>query len=374
MSTNIEWAQEVWNPTTGCQMVSEGCRNCYAVGMTHRLGSGLGNAETKAKYAGLTVLNARGDRHFNGVVRTHDDRLDIPLKRKKPTRWFVNSMSDLFHKDVPFEFIDKVFAVMAMCPQHTFQVLTKRPERMAEYTQGMNGQHEGRIRQSGVHPMPPFEYDFPWPLPNVWLGTSVEDQRTAGERIPHLLNCPARVRWLSCEPLLGVVYLGLPITLERAQRDFDEYEKNAGPIEPISEVKLNRMMSNLNATLDDPAAVARIKAMGNPFSSIDWVVAGGESGPKARPMHPDWARSIRDQCKNAGVPFFFKQWGEWEPAAAASKPEGQTVLIDPQGRTGSAIAMGGERRVFMDRVGKKKAGRLLDGVEHNEYPEVNGAT
>ena len=210
-TTSIEWAETVWNPVTGCTRVSAGCDHCYAAKMTHRL-EHMG----EAKYRGLTVLNARGERHFNGVVRTHDDALRIPLKWRKPRRVFVNSMSDLFHRDVPFEFIDQVFAVMALCQQHTFMVLTKRPERMARYFNtrrprwyqvvsdwlddgcaGFLGKawdacHAGIARS-----------DITRPLPNVWAGTSVEDQNAANARIPHLRKVPAAVRFLSCEPLLS---------------------------------------------------------------------------------------------------------------------------------------------------------------------------
>lgn len=275
----IEWTDDTWNPVTGCTRASKGCDNCYAVTMTHRL-EAMGQTE---KYGGLTVLNPKGDRHFNGVVRCHEDVLDKPLKRRKPTMYFVNSMSDLFHKDVPFEFIDKVFAVMALCPQHVFQILTKRPERMAEY---LNEESEVFCRvlsvadavceleeEMGVTLRPPQADEMSqrglqwpeWPLPNVWLGTSVEDQQAADERIPHLLKCPAAVRFLSCEPLLGAVDLD-PYLFGDTRHDGDR-------------------------------------------NSVDWVIVGGESGPKARECRTSWIRGIVDQCKSAGVPVFVKQLG-----------------------------------------------------------------
>ena len=184
------------------------------------------------KYCGLTANNHRGERHFNGVVRCIEEAMGIPLKRRKPTTYFVNSMSDLFHRDVPFGFVDKVFAVMALCPRHTFQILTKRPERMAEYMAG----------RAAVSP------------PNVWLGTSVENQAAADERIPHLLETAAAVRFLSCEPLLG----------------------------PLTTLGLR---------------------------GLNWVIVGGESGPNARPCNIDWIRAIVQQCREAGVPCFVKQLG-----------------------------------------------------------------
>jgi protein gp37 len=229
--------------------------------MTHRL-SGMGQEK---KYGGLTVLNPKGDRHFNGVVRCHDDALDIPLKVKKPTTWFVNSMSDLFHKEVPFEFIDKVFAVMALCPQHTFQILTKRPEQMAEYV-GIEDRAE-LIAKTAWNICDGYG---PWPLPNVWLGTSVENQKAADERIPHLLKCPAAVRFLSVEPMLGPVDLSVGHVLKREEA----CELCEGP-------------------------------------TIDWVIVGGESGHHARPCHIEWIRSIVEQCKTAGCPAFVKQLGKW---------------------------------------------------------------
>lgn len=285
--SNIEWTDCTWNPVSGCTRVSAGCDNCYAVPMTNRL-----EAMGQAKYAGLTVLNGKGDRHFNGVVRCHDDALEVPLRWRKPRRIFVNSMSDLFHRDVPFEFVDKVFAVMALCPQHTFQVLTKRPERMAEYLadlarrvqewNGGEGEPEEYLIQRLCDETDQVEVAEPchrwlntynarnlgWPLPNVWLGTSIENQDAADKRIPHLLKCSAAVRFLSAEPLLGPLDLSAFFGGEYATATGSEPNYNFG---------------------------------------ISWCIVGGESGHGARPMDIEWARSIRDQCQAAGVPFFMKQ-------------------------------------------------------------------
>ena len=244
--TKIQWTDETWNPLRGCSRVSEGCRNCYAEKMAARFdGPGLA-------YAGLTK-----DRKWNGRVTFIADKLDQPLHWKKPRRIFVNSMSDLFHENVPDEWIDRIFAVMALSPQHVFQVLTKRPDRMCKYLQ---------LKR--------------YPLPNVWLGVSVEDQETADRRIPILLDTQAAIRWVSYEPALGPVDL-THITVETrwAQKSFDALESDS-VAEP-----------NANAT------------------SLDWVVVGGESGPGARPCDLEWVRHVVQQCKNAGVPCFVKQLG-----------------------------------------------------------------
>jgi protein gp37 len=355
--SSIEWTDETWNVTSGCTRVSAGCDNCYAVNMTRRL---AGMQATKDKYGGL--IND-GKKHFNGVVKCHEDELEKPLKWRKPRRVFVNSMSDLFHPEVPFEFIDKVFAVMALASIHTFQILTKRPERMAEYfnrfeTIGEIKDHWGyayvdwKSRRTAKAVMNPndvwdhLEYTD-WPLPNVWLGTSVENQDAANERIPHLLKVPAAVRFLSCEPLLGPVNL----TALKSYSGVGNYLDAFGPDVPGSDL---------------------------PYS-INWVIAGGESGPNARPMHPDWVRQLRDQCKEASVPFFFKQWGSWAPGSNKGKGE---VIVLKDAETFTYPAPKIVRSIYsesewndqepniMNRAGKKKAGRLLDGVEHNEYPEA----
>lgn len=269
MSTNsaIEWTDCTWNPVVGCTRVSAGCDHCYAVRQSFRL-----EQFRKVAYTGLTVLNSRGERHFNGTVRIVPEALELPLHWKKPRRVFVNSMSDLFHKDVPFDFIDRVFAVMALCPQHTFQVLTKRPERMAEYMPGK--WDDGRGVYCEYKRRKPDNTMMPWPLPNVILGTSCEDQASADERIPHLLRCPAAVRMLSLEPLLG------PIDMEVVSRP--------------------------------PCFHCQPHGWSNWWpTQIQWVIVGGESGPKARPCNVDWIRSIIAQCKAAGVTCFVKQLGHY---------------------------------------------------------------
>jgi protein gp37 len=237
---------------------------------------------------------------------------------------FVNSMSDLFHEALPNEAIDKVFAVMAMCPQHTFQVLTKRPERM--------------LVQLGTRS----------PLPNVWLGVSVEDKATADERIPLLLQTPAAIRFVSYEPALAAINLEPYLVCVECAEGRTDQRADRGDV-------CSREI-------------------------LDWVIAGGESGPNARPAHPDWFRSVRDQCQAAGVPFFFKQWGEWVPASQVETKVGTiTHAMTPDGRyttcdCESMMALDAECRQWegLRKVGKKAAGRLLDGREWNEFPTVKG--
>lgn len=307
--TAIEWCDKVWNPITGCTKISEGCRNCYAERVAKRFW---------------------GERKFS-EVRCHAERLEQPLHWRRPQRVFVNSMSDLFHEDVPNEFIDRIFAAMALCPQHQFQILTKRPERMAEYCSALAGRE---VRVSLAITRTPLwdrglasertvamieDLMAKGLLPNVWLGVSVEDQETADERIPILLQTPAAVRWLSVEPILG------PIVLE----GYTESESVSNPGKHA------------------PRAYLR--------HGISWTACGGESGRNARPMHPDWVRSLRDQCQVAGVPFFFKQWGEWAPVSGVGASRRHFHFEDG---------------ITMRRVGKKVAGRMLDGREWNEFPEV----
>lgn len=298
--TKIEWTDATWNPITGCSVTSPGCTNCYAM---HLAGTRLAHHPSRA---GLTH-EVNGNHVWTGATRFNVQWLDQPLRWRKPRRIFVCAHGDLFHEAVPDEWIDRVFAVMALAPQHTFQVLTKRAGRMREYL---------------THPRLPRVIDLP--LPNVWLGVSVEDQVRANERIPHLLATPAAVRWISAEPLLG------PIDLTAI-----DLPGGWSEVFPLGQEILGR------PHVDDE---------GNPMTRLDWVVVGGESGHDARPMYPDWARSLRDQCAAAAVPFFFKQWGEWVPG-------------DQFGLQGAAF----------HRLGKSHAGRLLDRREHNAFPEVSHA-
>ena len=239
MATNssIEWTDATWNPTRGCTRVSEGCRHCYAERLAVRFG-GAGQA-----YEGLSMMTSAGPRWANRVQLV-PEVVEQPLHWKKPRFVFVNSMSDLFHPDVPLEFIQRVFSIMERCPQHTFQVLTKRSERLREFAQHL-----------------------PWP-PNVWMGVSVEDVRVT-HRVTDLQAVPAAVRFLSVEPLIG----------------------------PLEEL---------------------------PLAEIHWVIVGGESGPGARPMQAEWVENIYQQCRQARVAFFFKQWGGVRKGKAGRQLHGRT--------------------------------------------------
>lgn len=331
--TEIEWADRVWNPVLGCAKVSEGCRRCYAIPQAWMKQSNP-SAKVREAYSGLVEKRTDGSLNWTGRVNLVPERLELPLTWKKPKRIFVNSLSDLFHESVPDEFIDRVFATMAIT-DHTYLVLTKRPHRMSRYL-------TDSLRESAVIEAMDDDYDavpagqWTWPLPNVWVGTSTEDQRTADERIPHLLAVPAAVRFLSAEPLLGPVDL-TNVSYSAYLREF--MRQAAGDKEAAS-VGNEAVLDVLHGTWDDGWDT------GDDGKRIHWVIAGGESGPKARPMHPDWVRSLRDQCVSAGVPFHFKQWGEWLP-------------------TGHVNASG---EAEFTRVGKQLAGRELDGRTWDEFP------
>lgn len=277
-NSGIEWCDATWNPTTGCDKVSPGCDNCYALTLAPRL-----------KAMGSAHYQTDGDPVTSGPgfgIAMHPDGLDKPLRWTRPRRIFVNSMSDLFHAGVTREFQAEVFAVMALARQHTFQVLTKRPGVMRSVLSSpaffdlVHAAANRRLPEgtAGGH--------LPWPLPNVWLGTSVEDQKRADLRIPALLDTPAAVRFLSMEPLLG------PVALSR-----------------FTDPNPDRF--------DTPP--------------VDWVIVGGESGPGSRPMDAGWVRDLRDQCVRDGVPFHFKQWGSHdEHGQPIHKKEAGRVL---DGRT-----------------------------------------
>ena len=272
------------------------------------------------------MANRFNDGDFS--VRLHPDNLEIPLHWRKPRSIFPCSMSDLFHKDVPFKFIDRIFAVMALCPQHTFQVLTKRPKLMAEYFTGRTAP------------------------PNVWLGVTAENQKAADERIPLLLKCLAAVRFVSIEPMLG------PVNLE-CVKDFN-YPNHFTKYERIYSLSGERSILGHKCTEE----------------KLDWVIVGGESGSGARPMHPDWARSIRDQCQATNVPFFFKQWGEWlHEHQLGMKIVAEGSKLTAFGFKGiiKHVPNGAEGHQWPDRlwsirVTRKAAGRLLDGREDNGRP------
>jgi protein gp37 len=292
----IEWTDATWNPTTGCDRVSPGCANCYALDLAARL-----------KKMGAPAYQRDGDPRTSGPgfgLTLHPDKLDLPLRWRTPRRVFVNSMSDLVHPDVPDEYVARVWSVMASATRHTFQVLTKRPERMQTWAAAValcehgwlthngdnprsyrstvaEGDGTGEIIFDGRQTLVPsgrrlpdgreivhFAEPVAWPTPNVWLGTSIENDRWT-IRADHLRETPAAVRFLSCEPLLG----------------------------PLPSLDL---------------------------TGIGWVIVGGESGPNHRPIDPAWVRDIRDRCVEAGVPFFFKQWGGRTPKSGGRVLDGRT--------------------------------------------------
>lgn len=281
--TNISWTDAVWNPTSGCAEVSPGCKNCYAKVMHKRL-----TAMGAAKYT----------QPFHQPV-FHPDALAIPLKWRKPRRIFTNSMSDLFYDSFSNEQIAAVFGVMAATPQHTYQVLTKRPERALKWfewlrkiAEDLNRADDFVVQQAAYDLLDdefPLELDtfrvFPWPLPNVHLLVSCEDQQRANERIPLLLQCPAAVRGLSLEPLLG------PIDL-RQLNDGSWYDREGA--ECYNALRGNAYYRDGEHGLS-----------GGPVAN--WVIVGAESGPKRRPCDIEWIRSLRSQCEEAGVPLFVKQ-------------------------------------------------------------------
>ncbi|MBB3937720.1 phage Gp37/Gp68 family protein [Aureimonas phyllosphaerae] len=359
--TKIEWTDATWNPITGCAVVSPGCTNCYAMKLA---GTRLKHIPSRT---GLTRDTKAGP-VWTGEIRFNAEWLDQPLRWHRPRMIFVCAHGDLFAEGVTDEMLDQVFAVMALAPQHTFQVLTKRPDRMRDYCRRVDerGRHPSMnaaaaLAATGCWNTPALDLRV-WPLPNVWLGVSAEDQRRADERIPALLDTPAAVRWVSAEPMLGPIDFTSISLGEKAGVVLGE---DGEPDRPET-FRVDR-----NALQDCDGA----------FERIDWIVVGGESGHGARPMHPDWARAIRDQCAKAEVPFLFKQWGEW--GLAAPRPSGMpgdlalatappytdscppmVVQIDHYPRQ---IDLFGGASV-LERVGKKAAGRLLDGVQHDGYP------
>lgn len=312
--SQIEWTDATWNPTTGCSKISEACANCYI------------DRTPPFRIARRKFIKGHIPLEF------HPDRMDFPLKWKRPRKIFVNSLSDLFHEDVPNEYIVDVFTTMYEAQWHTFQVLTKRPERMANllsnprfpWAIGVRSWARMSPEKKAVLTREEIIQDVTdcWPLHNVWIGVTAENQKRMDERSGYLALTPAAVRFLSIEPLLGSVVLGLP--------------------------------------------------------KVDWVIVGGESGPNARPTHPDWVRSIRDQCVEADVPFFFKQWGEWYPIHGDGWLSGDEE--DEGEHPWTWLTLSGERRrsgrrpdALMIRFGKKLAGRLLDFREWSEFPEVSHA-
>lgn len=340
-ASKIEWTERTWNPIVGCSIVSPGCIRCYAMRDAWR----KHHNPKLPHYHGLTK-KVNGHPVWTGVVRRAPEHILLePLRTRKPAMWFVNSMSDLFHESIPDDDIDDVFAVMAMSPEHTFQALTKRPERMRAYLADRLSHNEIELAAEKLRPTKgkPFspKHVLPWPLPNVWLGTSVEDQTRADERRASLQVVAAGgwTTFVSYEPAIGGV-------------DWSGWE------------------------------------------FLRWLISGGESGAGARPTHPDWHRAARDSCARNGIAYFFKQWGAWLPgqndphplqkrgvahwqdggwgARETKNPEQNYVMWGPDGR----LHRGGSRspkhyfevQAWAARVGKKAAGRTLDGRTWDGFP------
>lgn len=314
----IEWTEATWNPIVGCSRVSEGCRHCYAERQAYRA-----EAMGIPQYEGMTH-KVGSEIRWTGKVALVESALELPLKWKKPRRIFVNSMSDLFHETVPDEWIDRIATVMVEASQHTFQVLTKRPERMLAYL-------AGRKHLIDTVENRPVE----WPSRNIWWGVSVEDQATADARIPLLLRTPAAVRWVSYEPALGPVDFG-GITDRRGQ-----------VIDALSIV-------DDNVEDDDLYHGA----------CLDWIVVGGESGPGARPFDLAWARQTIAQGQAAGVPVFVKQLG-LSPYSTIEEPRFRAKLLLPRTEPEAA------RFYPTDPQGDRKGGNPGEWPEDlrvREYP------
>lgn len=371
--TKIEWAHaglgqgETWNPIRAnndpmgsptrigwhCEKVSPACANCYA------------ERQNMAGARGGTRYPYKAAHRKNGSIQVYLDEKTLlaPLRWKTPRGIFVCSMTDVFGDWVLDEWLDKIFAVAALCPQHIFIFLTKRPKRMREYVNTYA--RFARILEARVS-LPNFDHALPknWPLPNIWFGVTAEDQQRANERIPDLLGTPAAIRFVSCEPLLGAV-------------------------------DLRRINFQPNLWIDciDRNWPERFAQFGA-GRGLDLVITGGETGPGARPTHIDWERSIRNQCAAADVAYFRKQIGEWKAVCEMSQeeidacyhpaPESapdatrrakvRSIVMHRDGAVfdnpiASGAFEGGKGAMTMFRVGRRRAGHLLDGKAHHEFPD-----
>jgi protein gp37 len=341
-ATTIEWTQrpgtvgETWNPTTGCNKVDRGCKNCYAETMHRRL-----QAMGQKKYSA----------DFLDGAKAQPDTLEIPLRWNKPRTVFVNSMSDLFHKDVPFEFIREVFGVMNHTNQHTYLILTKRPERAVEFWRWMDD--NGNTDLFGnVVPVP-----NGWKCPsNVWMGTSVNDQAST-KRILDLLKLRGCLRFLSYEPATGPVDLRRILVAEYAL-DEDGKGRRSTFIDALNGVAMDFVFESNKKVWTE--------ILDRDVFRLHWVIMGGESGPKAVPMHPSWVRQTRIACYEAGVPFFFKQWGAWQPINY--RRDNQELYIKFELGKNEMLLQDPEQNMI--RVGKGAAGHELDGMTYQQFPEA----
>jgi protein gp37 len=303
----IAWTDTTWNPLVGCTRKSQACRRCYAETATAEsaLAGGWGQGFADVGDGGAA---------WTGKVALREDRLTFPLGLENPSRIFVNSLSDLFHESLDAETIDKIFAVMALAPRHIFQVLTKRPKTMQPYL--ADAGTPARIERHMAELNGGAKKIETWPLPNVWLGVTAENQKEADRRIPLLLQTPAAVRWIAAEPLLEALDLKAGTWLK-----------------------------------PQPGAPGQE----GPGPKLDWVVAGGEISAEAQPCHPDWARGLRDQCTRAETPFFWTHWGEHVPATGVEE-----------------IVAGEPTKMTWERIGASPAVRRLDGRLHEAFPAMPG--
>jgi protein gp37 len=349
--TKIEWATHTFNPWTGCQRVSPGCDHCYAEAQAKRNTSTFGGWGAHAERKRTSETYWRQPLKWNSEARKAGVR----------PRVFCASMADVFDNKAPEAWRHDLWSLIHATPHLDWLLLTKRPQNIAKM-----------LPDENTHPLP--VWGAVWP--NVWLGTTVENQAEADRRIPHLLAVPAAKRFLSCEPLLGPVNLESWLAPEKACQSCDDGEGYGNrcsrkDIPREEQCSWNRAVQHVVehgpfAEDGEPASISCHVV------TIDWVICGGESGPGARPMNPKWARSLRDQCADAGVPFFFKQWGEHVPC-----------VCDDIGDRLACFADGAESPAFTDetshpvvsahgreywRIGKKAAGRLLDGVQHDGRP------
>jgi protein gp37 len=310
MKHKIQWLNlpgykgETWNPIIGCSKVSDGCKNCYAEKMAARVYHCTSNRDNSATFLNYSDV-LTDDLKWNNNTRFIPESLTIPSQWRQPRIVFVCSMGDLFHESASFQQISAVFSVMADCDQHIFIVLTKRPERLVQFAEWKSWANDVQ--------------NIPWrPSANVWLGVTAENQEQAMIRIPYLISIPAAVKFVSIEPMLSQV-------------DLDD---------------------TLQYTLKHHA--------GGLKNCLSWVICGGESGHNARPLHPDWVRSLRNQCQDSGAPFFFKQWGEWMPHGTIRNYN----FLNPKKEKVAGVDV-------MVKVGKHRSGNLLDGVKYEEYPIIN---
>lgn len=369
-NTAIEWTDATWNPITGCSVVSPGCTNCYAMKLA---GTRLQHHPSRA---GLTIDTKAGP-VWNGQVRFNEEWLGDPARWRRPRMIFVCAHGDLFHESVPDEWIDRVFRQMLRDPRHTFQVLTKRAARLRAYMTRFKPDGDGWVTRGGEPAMGkkqsgPLFVEKNFPPKHIWLGVSAEDQERANERIPDLLQTPAAVRFVSYEPALGPV--DFKRWLEIAWQCSGCREYFAGGYQKICP------SCGKDSYWSGSHAFNTKKGPGRQIGSgIDWLIAGGESGKDARPAHPDWFRRVRDQCQAADVPFFFKQWGEWEIASEANGHHDNDMStngcrwVHNDGQINGPSWCREDRRTdtepyAMAAVGKKAAGALLDGREHQEFP------